>query len=54
MPAFRSLVGSKRPAADNGPESRKRQSLGSAIGDTASDLANDPRKVGEQYWMVQW
>ncbi|KAH8119362.1 P-loop containing nucleoside triphosphate hydrolase protein [Phellopilus nigrolimitatus] len=59
MPAFQDLiqVGQKRPYDASGHvfESRKRQSLGAARGDSdLSAIANDPTKVGEQYWMVQW
>ena len=53
MPAFISLVqpGKKRPAqGDHGPDNRKRRSLGNP----ADEIANDPTKIGEQYWMVQW
>ncbi|KAI5123982.1 hypothetical protein M0805_006394 [Coniferiporia weirii] len=60
MPAYQNPVqaGRKRPseAAGRELESRKRQLLGSSRDDTddGSGIANDPTKVGEQCWMVQW
>ena len=53
MPAFIDLVqrGKKRPAkGDHDSGNRKRRSLGNP----GDEIANDPTKVGEQYWMVQW